>query len=478
MNASAIKAPYKVAASRSRPLRGIETARHYIHFFRDPITCMRRLHQKHGDITILEPILAYRTPPRLHVLTVGPYFNQQVLGDPILFRTTGQTLRGPADSSQRRLRFGLTRMQGTQHKQQRQMVMPPFHRKAVESYHGIMVNTVARMLDGWQVGSVCGAYCEMRKLAMVLASTILFSPDPSEFLEVGTMIEEWLRRNFSANVWLFPVNLPGTPYRGMLNHASKLEELILSMISQRRANPHGRIDVLSLLTQARDEESVGMSDAELVGQTTILFGASYETTASTLTWTLFLLSQHPTIMLELVDELDRAFRGRPPEAGELRNCHMLERVIKESMRILPPVPYTIRAATAPAEIGGYRIPKGSRVICSHFLTHHQPELYPEPEKFRPDRWLAIEPSQYEYMPFSAGPRTCIGANFAMQALKISLSMILQRFRLQVVTGKRIDPVVRVTMRPCRDIPMKIFRQDRQFSRVSVGGTIRDMVELT
>jgi cytochrome P450 len=157
---------------------------------------------------------------------------------------------------------------------------------------------------------------------------------------------------------------------------------------------------------------------------------------------------------------------------------MLERVIKESMGILPPVPYTIRAATAPAEIGGYRIPKGSRVICSHFLTHHQPELYPEPEKFRPDRWLAIEPSQYEYMPFSAGPRTCIGANFAMQALKISLSMILQRFRLQVVTGKRIDPVVRVTMRPCRDIPMKIFRQDRQFSRVSVGGTIRDMVELT
>ncbi len=478
MNAPAIKAPFKVAAAQLRPLRGAEAAHHYMHFFRDPISCMRQLHQKHGDITVLEPILAHRTPPRLHVLTVGPYFNQQVLGDPALFRTTGQTLRGPADSSQRRLRYGLTRMQGTQHKQQRQLVMPPFHRKAVESYHGIMVNTVARMLNDWQVGTVCDAYCEMRKLAMVLASTILFSPEPSEFLEVGTMIEEWLRRNFSANVWLFPVNLPGTPYRGMLNHARKLEELILSMISQRRANPNGRIDVLSLLTQARDEESIGMSDTELVGQATILFGASYETTASTLTWTLFLLSQHPHIMLELLDELDRVLRGRAPESGELRNCQMLDRIIKESMRILPPVPYTIRAATAATEIGGYRIPKGSRVICSHFLTHHQPELYPEPEKFRPDRWLTIEPSQYEYMPFSAGPRMCIGTNFAMQALKISLSMILQRFRLQAVTGKRIDPVVRVTMRPCGGLPMKIFSQDRQFSRVSVSGTIRDMVELT
>ena len=142
-----------------------------------------------------------------------------------------------------------------------------------------------------------------------------------------------------------------------------------------------------------------------------------------------------------MDELDYVLGGRPPANDQLRDCQMLERVIKESMRILPPVPYTIRAATAAAEIGGYKVPKGARVICSHFLTPHLSYLYPEPEEFRPQRWLTIVPSPFEYMPFSAGSRMCIGYMFAMQALKISVSMILRRFRLQVVAGGRIDRVV-------------------------------------
>ena len=131
------------------------------------------------------------------------------------------------------------------------------------------------------------------------------------------------------------------------------------------------------------------------------------------------------------------------------------------MRILPPVPYTIRSATADVEMGGFNVPKNSRVICSHYLTHHQRDLYPEPQKFRPDRWLTIDPSQYEYLPFSAGPRACIGAMFAMQSMKIALSMILQRFRLQVVPKTRIDRAVRITMSPRHDIPIAIHAQDRK-----------------
>ena len=172
-----------------------------------------------------------------------------------------------------------------------------------------------------------------------------------------------------------------------------------------------------------------------------------------------------------------SWAGSPPTNEQLPQLLFLERVIKESMRILPPVPYTIRSATADVEMGGYKVPKNSRVLCSHFLTHHQPDLYPEPEKFLPDRWLTIDPSPYEYMPFSAGPRACIGAIFAMQAMKISISMILQRFRLQVVRGAKVESVVRVTMSPRYDIPVRIFSQDRKFTRSDVRGNVCEMVEM-
>jgi cytochrome P450 len=171
-------------------------------------------------------------------------------------------------------------MQGAQHKQQRKLVMPPFHRKAVEGYHDLMVTTADTVLSDWRAGTVRNLYQEMRNLALRLASTVLFSPDPRESFKIGRMIEEWLRRNFAASVWLFPFDLPGTAYRRMLRHAEKLERLFLSMIDQRRKNPEGRTDVLSILTQARDDENHGMTDMELVGQAAILFGASYATSAN------------------------------------------------------------------------------------------------------------------------------------------------------------------------------------------------------
>jgi cytochrome P450 len=464
------------SVTRPRLMRGLEAVPYYIAFFRDPIGCMREAYRKNGELTILGPVLPHEENRRLNVLAIGPEYNRQVLSDPELFRTTGQTLRGPDESAQRRVRFGLTRMQGATHKRQRKLVMPPFHKKAVESYHDLMVKTAEVMLNDWRPGSVRNLYREMRHVSLRLASTVLFSPDANEALKIGSMIEEWFRRNFSASVWLFPFDLPGTPYRQLLKHADRMERVILSMIEQRRRNPEGT-DVLSILTQARDDENHGMTDMELVGQATILFAASYETTASTLTWTLFLLAQHPQVSRELMEELDSVLGSAPPRNDQLPQLPFLERVIKESMRILPPVPYTIRSATADVEMGGFKVPKNSRVICSHYLTHRQSDLYPEPEKFRPDRWLTIDPSQYEYMPFSAGPRACIGAIFAMQAMKIAISMIVQRFRLQVTEGARIERAVRVTMRPRYDIPIQIFPQDRKFMRSRVRGQVNDMVDL-
>jgi cytochrome P450 len=455
---------------------GVAAAREYINFFRDPIGCMRRIYREHGPVAALGPV-AMGKPRKPHVLAVGPEFNRQVLGDPLTFRTTGQFLRGPANSAQRRLRFGLTRMSGPEHKRQRQLVMPPFHKKAVEGYHDLMVGVAQAMIGQWRSGKCYDIHGEMRRLTLRTSSTILFSHDPAESLTIGKLLEEWQRRNFSTPVWLLPLNLPGTAFRRLLRHAERLEEEILSVIHRRRASPATHTDVLSILIRARDDESHGMTDMELVGQSAILFGASFETTASTLTWTLFLLTQHPNVMRKLMDELDAVLGGAPPSQEHLVQLSFLECVIKESMRILPPVPFTIRAATQHTSIGPYSVPNGSRVICSHYLTHHMPEIYPQPEHFQPERWRSIDPTQFEYMPFSAGPRACIGAMFALQALKVSLALILQRFRLLVVAGTRIDPVVQITMVPRHPLPMVLFDNDRDYAASKVTGQIHEMVRL-
>jgi cytochrome P450 len=318
----------------------------------------------------------------------------------------------------------------------------------------------------------------MRAVTLRIASAVLFGHEATDAYRIGHLLEVWARRNFSGPVWFFPVNIAGTPYHRLLKHAELVEQEILRLVEKRRRDPADRTDVLSILIQARDDENRGMTDMELVGQATILFGASFETTASTLTWTVFLLAQHPPVMRELMDELDRVLGGKAPSREQLPQLAFLDRVIKESMRILPPVPFTIRAADEDQiPMGSLTLSHGARVICSHFLTHHLPDIYPEPELFRPDRWREADPTQYEYMPFSAGPRACVGAMFAIQVLKISLAIMLQKFRFTIVRGARIDRVVRITMNPRYGMPMVLHENDRQYESSEVRGQIHEMVTL-
>jgi cytochrome P450 len=145
--------------------------------------------------------------------------------------------------------------------------------------------------------------------------------------------------------------------------------------------------------------------------------------------------------------------------------------------VLPPVSYGERVCAAPVEVGPYALPKGAFVSFSQYMTHHLPELYPEPERFNPERWHTIDPSPYDYLPFGAGPHTCIGAAFAMLEIKIALAMIVQRYRLALQPGARIDRQLRVTLSPKHGMPMVVAAQDRQFRRTEVRGDIHEMVEL-
>src|SRR5437016_8664351 len=156
---------------KNNVLTGARAAREYVHFFRDPVGCMSQLQQQYGSLLALGPI-AFGEPTKLHVLAIGPEFNRQVLGDPAKFRTTGQFIHGLKNSAQRRIRFGLTRMNGPQHKQPRQLILPPFHKKAVAGYHVWIVELAREVISQWTVGRR-DVYADMRAVTLRIASAVL-----------------------------------------------------------------------------------------------------------------------------------------------------------------------------------------------------------------------------------------------------------------------------------------------------------------
>lgn len=230
---------YEIPEHKKPPLTGVTAAREYIGLLADPIGRMRDLYRRHGSLVGLGPI-AFGEATKLHVMAIGPEWNRMVFSDPATFRPTGLLLRGPKNSAQRRIRHGLTRMTGTEHRQQRQLVAPPFCRAAVQGYHAIMVDVVQESLKALRPGEQQDIYEEMRKLTLRLASSILFSHDPAEALPIGRRLEDWMTQSFSPAVWSLPLNLPGTAYNGMLRNAAQIERMILAMIAKRRSQPARR----------------------------------------------------------------------------------------------------------------------------------------------------------------------------------------------------------------------------------------------
>jgi cytochrome P450 len=232
--------------------------------------------------------------------------------------------------------------------------------------------------------------------------------------------------------------------------------------------------VLASLVHAHDEDGAKLNEDELIGHAFTLFVAGHETTANALTWTLFLLSQHPHICADLLDELDGALHGEAPTIEQLPQLPLLDGVVKESLRLLPPAAIGARVASAPCELGGFALPKGASIIYSEFITQRMPELYEEPDRFKPQRWATLERSAYEYLPFSAGRHRCIGAEFATQEMKLVLPMLLQHYRFSVVPNAKID--TNLSMRPAHGMPMHVVAQDRQFQQVPVRGGIHRLID--
>ncbi len=422
------------------------------------------------------------------IFVYGPEFVQQVGTQHEIYYKhplSGRLYRRKDDSDRteplKHFVVGLFGVNSDRHRQHRQLIMPAFHKQQIELYRDDIVAITQSTLDALQVGQQGDIAQVMRLLTMRIATKTLFGEDiGQDGNSIGQLLQNILAVMRTPAMIFFPYDLPGLPYHQFLNQIAQLDDKMREMIAHKRSAGNQERDVLSMLIQARDEENqVGLSEDELLGHAGVIFAAGHETSSNALTWTLFLLSQHPQVASDLLDELQHVLQGEAPTVAQLAQLPLLDRVIKESMRVLSPVPWNARVTSQDIELGGYFLPQGTEVFVSIYQTHQMPDLYPQPERFNPQRWESIAPSIYEYSPFSVGPRLCIGAGFAMIEIKIVLAMLLQRYRLQFVPQVNIDPIGTIVLTSKQGMPMQIHAQDRQFGQGvgDVQGRVREMVQL-
>lgn len=452
-----------------------------IRFFSNPIGILQTLYKEHGDIASLN------RGDLSFVCAFGPEHNQQLLSNARAFHNFAELpVPLPQDSAALRFNTNLTAMNGNLHRQQRRLMMPAFHKKTVDSYRDDMVAVAEHHFQRWPINGRFDLKQAMVDLTLDVMMKSLFGLEiDGSGSSLGYLAMEFLTRITSMGVMAFPVNLPGTPFNRFLTFCEEMEQEFLNIIRERRSATERPRDVLSILIDTHDEDGAKLTDAELVGQTGLLFVAGHETTAFTLIWTLFLLMQHPRVYANLLDELEGVLSATGttapyPTIAELNNLPLLDAVLKESMRLIPATPFLfVRRGLEPFQLGAYHFPADAKVIVSPLITHHMPELYPEPERFKPERWFSIKPTAFEYLPFGAGPRMCIGAGFATLEAKLVLSAIVQRFRLTLAEDMQLDHKVQgITLGPKQAIPVQVAPQDRRFGQPKqVTGSIHELVTL-
>ena len=340
---------------------------------------------------------------------------------------------------------GIFSSEGDFHRRQRKLMAPPFQPRHIASYADIMGHYGEHIQHTWPDGAVIDINQQMTNLTMSIIGKALFDADIfSETDELGaaiTVVTEYAT-HASSTLLSPPYSWPTSRNRRTHKAIQVLHHRLGCFIDERRSHPTERNDFLSILLQARDEEGHPMSDEQLMAECLILFLAGHETTATALSWTWYLLCQHPESYQKVQQEVDSVLQGRTPTSADLARLPYCLQVFKEAMRLYPPAYLTSRQALREVEIDGYRVPKGWVVLLAPYTLHRRVEYFPDPETFDPGRFTPERERQlprYAYLPFGAGPRICIGLYFAMMEGQLLLATLAQRVSFALVPGQIIEP---------------------------------------
>jgi cytochrome P450 len=416
------------------------------------------------------------------VLVFDPEYNRQVLREPESFYAYDIDLvpvKFPEDGSVKALATGMPLMNGPRHDDHRSALLPYFHRKFVTRYHDACIEMTERRTTAWQMGRELDMRAEMERLAMWLGTVPVLGLDPEKEGEaIGMQLERTMKVLFNPFALLLPYDIPGLPFHKLLKHAAEMERVVRGVIARKKEEGLTGNDILSIMIQMHEENPERLSENELIGHTTTMFRGGYNPNGMALYWTIFLLNQHPEALKKVLEELDQAMGGRNPTPESVEKLSCLEGAIKEGMRLFPAGTWTGRLAMRDFELGGHPLPKGTWIVMSPYVMHRIPEIFSDPYRFNPGRWLSEYHSAYEFMPFSAGPRYCIGTSLAMMQLKIALSILLQRYSFTLKPGTRLDCAGLNSIRPKHGLPMIVTERGEVPSPVKFEGNIHKIVRFS
>jgi cytochrome P450 len=424
-----------------------------------PIEFLERCHRRHGDV------FTVRFPVGRIVFVSDPALIKQVFtGDPDVLHA-GEANATPLEPIMGK--HSVLLLDGPEHMRQRKLMLPSFQGERMQRYGDLMRETAEDEIRSWPLGRPFALRPRSQAITLEVILRAVFGVEEPERLarvrdSLAGLLE--LGRDSKALAVIVLPPLRRTIGRRTWKRFSRLraqaDAIIFEEIARRRLarDLDRRDDVLSILLQARDEDGNGMTDAELRDELVTLLIAGHETTATAVSWAFDLLLRNPQQLERLRAEVD---------AGESEEY--LDAVIKETLRIRPVVPGVVRKLTAPYELDGRTLPAGVRVAPNIYLTHHRPDVYPDPEAFRPERFLEGGPDTYSWIPFGGGIRRCLGASFALYEMKIVIPAILRNVDLAAV-GARPERIRRraVTFVPERDT-MVVARAFREPSRLDAAG---------
>jgi cytochrome P450 len=365
---------------------------------------------------------------------------------------------------------GLLTSEGATWRRHRRIMAPAFDHRSIVGYTPMMTEVALRLQSEWDAlpdGAEVDVAVAMMHATLHIISRTMFSSNSDEIVDI---VERGVER-YQAEVrprladllelplWLSRLGRSGRPERIFTEFDRAIDRLLSARERTGAAQPP---DLLARLIAARDEETGGgMSSEEVRNQVVTIFMAGHETTAVALTWTWYLLSQHPAVEAKLQAELKAVLNGRVPRHDDLELLPYTRMVLEEAMRLYPPAHTLSRAAMASDEVLGKRIPKGANVLIVPWLLHRNPKLWDNPERFDPERFAPERTAQrhrFAYIPFGAGPRICIGAAFAMAEAMLILATLAQRYRLRLVPGFSVDPQGLITLRPRYGMRMIVERK--------------------